>query len=153
MASVTHHPITGAVADWLDRFARCVRDGDMAAGREMFACEVVGFGSWTVAAVGLETLVRDQWSQVWPRTRGFRFDLDGGTVFEQPGPEGAGLFVVAVPWSSQGVRENGPAFERRGRATIVLRRSHPERALLAHHTHFSLNPPGTLDGSVTSKKT
>jgi ketosteroid isomerase-like protein len=124
---------------WLERFAACVRARDYDAGRELFADDVVGFGTYTPYAEGLDELVENQWKPVWSATRDFHFDLAGARV-EIRGE----LAWVATEWSSTGIGPTGQTFERRGRVTIVLRRD--PAGWRAVHTHLSHNPNATLDG-------
>jgi ketosteroid isomerase-like protein len=127
---------------WLEEFATCVRNRDIAAGRELFATEVRSFGSRVEQVENVEELVKRQWSRVWFDTRGFRFHEE--TVREVRSRDGDLVCVFAV-WSSEGVGEGGRSFLRRGRCTIVLRReaAHPV-GYVAVHTHFSKTPPDEL---------
>jgi len=136
------------VVDWLERFARHVRERDFDRGSTMFHRDVIGYGTWTPTAVGLDALIDEQWRPVWQRTTGFRFDTETASVIRHDGADGTELRVVTSRWASCGEPTNGHAepFERRGRATIVLRRDTPDAPLLALHTHFSLDPNATLDG-------
>src|SRR2546428_4729530 len=61
---------------WLRVFEAAVRARDFAAGRTMVAEDAVAFGTWARAVVGLDNIVREQWQNVWPRIRDFRFDAD-----------------------------------------------------------------------------
>ena len=45
------------IQTWLRWFAQCVRKRDMDEGRAMFAPGVVGFGTWTPRAKGLDALI------------------------------------------------------------------------------------------------
>ena len=127
------------VEQWLERFAACVRARDYDAGRKLFAHDVVGFGTYTPFAEGLDKLVENQWKPVWSATRDFRFDVAGARI-EVRGE----LAWAAANWSSTGIGPGGETFERRGRATIVLRRDCD--GWRAVHTHLSHNPNATLDG-------
>jgi ketosteroid isomerase-like protein len=129
-------PVPGSASEilaWLDRFAAAVRAVDLTAGRAMFAPEVIAFGTVGARLVGREDLVDRQWRQIWPITRGFRYDLERVHC----GASGE-LAWAAAPWTSQGLRD-GVAFDRRGRASFVLRREGD--AWLAIHSHHSLDPP------------
>ena len=121
------------VLAWLDRFAAAVRAVDLSAGRALFAPEVVAFGTVGEMLVGREELVERQWLQIWPVTRGFRYDLNRAHC----GFSGE-LAWAAAPWASQGLRDGVP-FDRRGRASFVLRREGD--LWLAIHSHHSLAPP------------
>jgi len=110
----------------------CVRRCRFEAARDLFASDVVGFGTSTVLARGRDALEERQWRRVWQHTRGFAFSLEQMRCFG--GPEG---LCVATTWESVGVRADGSTFPRSGRATLVL--AGGER-LKAVHSHFSLDP-------------
>ena len=97
----------------------------------MFAPDVVAFGSLTEVMVGLDSLIEEQWSQIWPNTRDFSFDSPLLLSIED------NLCVVVAEWGSQG-RLADRHYERRGRATLVLRRE--ASGLLCLHSHFSMVP-------------
>jgi len=118
---------------WLEEFAAAVRAADYAGGAALFDPDALGFGTVAERAQGLETLMREQWRQVWGSTEGFRFDLAGARI-EVEGD----LAYAATGWSSTGFLADGAPFPRSGRATIVLRRR--ADGLRAVHTHFSLSP-------------
>ena len=59
---------------WLQTFEAAVRARDFAGGRTLFATDAVAFGTWARAVAGLDSIVREQWENVWPRIRGFRFE-------------------------------------------------------------------------------
>ena len=140
LSAVQSNRCPSVVRDWLDRFAKCVRDRDFAGGRTMFAEDVTSFGTWTERMDGLDTLIARQWHNVWPRTCGFRFDLDDAVGNESPDGQSA---WVAATWTSNAIGDDGtPAFLRSGRATFVFRRQ--QGLLVAAHSHFSLDPVGQL---------
>src|SRR6185295_9491994 len=60
--------------DWLSTFEAACRGQDFAAGRRLFAPDAVAFGTYATAVHGLDNIEREQWRQIWPRIRGFRFD-------------------------------------------------------------------------------
>ena len=121
------------VRAWLAEMERCVGDEDFARCRAIFAPDVVAFGSLGERLVGLDTLERDQWRRVWPRIRGFRFDLErldwGG---------GEPVMWLTCPWSSEGTRDDGTRFARPGRMTAVLERR--DGVWVSVHTHHSVIP-------------
>ena len=122
-----------AIHDWFVGFGACVRRGDLVGGEAFFDRGVVAFGTKADVVAGLDNLVAQQWSGVWPNIADFAFRLDQLHV------DGQGdLAWAVVPWTSTGFDESGSPFDRPGRATIVLRR-HGDR-WLAIHSHFSLNP-------------
>src|SRR5262245_42555419 len=109
-------PADASVYAWLADFAAVVRARDFAAGRRFFADDAVAFGTWARAVRGLDHFEREQWRQVWPRIRGFRFDAD-------PVVQGGGdLAWVASTWTSEATGPDGRLFERTGRATLILER-------------------------------
>ncbi|MFI5426709.1 YybH family protein [Aeromicrobium sp. UC242_57] len=125
-------PLT-ATREWLASFAAAVRARDFAAGRELCAPEVEGFGTVTGRYVGLVDLEADQWRSVWPRTRDFAFDLERATVWTV-GDQSTAI----VEWSSQGIDPDGSTHPRSGRATVVVQ--HDADRTVAVHTHFSMTP-------------
>jgi ketosteroid isomerase-like protein len=127
------------VAEWLETFARCVRERDMTAARTLFAPSVHAFGTHVERLDGLDDLMARQWRHVWARTRGFRF-LDAPIV-TQASDDGS-LVCVQALWASEGVHSDGRTFDRGGRCTIVLRAT--SAGWVAVHTHFSRTPDGTL---------
>jgi len=125
---------TGMVREWLTEMQACVRAVDYARGEDLFALDVVGFGTFEGMAKGRPVLRAAQWSQIWPTIRDFTFRLDD----LHAGSEGD-LAWGACPWDSTGRRADGSAFNRPGRMTVILERR--AGRWLAVHTHFSLFPP------------
>ncbi len=124
---------------WMDAFAACVRTRDFEGGRKLFAPDAHGFGTVVRTAGSRAKLETGQWRWVWPRTSGFRFERRGSRVERDAG----GLFaVVMATWKA--CNQAAPkrmVFDRRGRATIFLRRESPDTPWVARHTHFSFDPP------------
>lgn len=120
-----------AVDAWLDAFAACVRTGEMASARRLFAEDATGFGTVAASYDSLDDLVATQWSDVWPRTADFTFDAVHGHW------QDADLAVVAATWSSTGTDTGSPR-HRTGRVTLVLERR--DAGLVAVHSHFSMTP-------------
>src|SRR5437660_1441025 len=67
-------PSAGTPQEWLRTFEAVVRARDFAGGRELFATDAMAFGTWARAVAGLDNIVREQWQNVWPRIRDFRFE-------------------------------------------------------------------------------
>lgn len=126
--------ISAAVREWLDRFAVCVREVDYAAARPFWHPDIVIFGTYQELMKSLSAWTERQWDNVWPRTAEFRFDLANTMVMAAP--DGA-MAVAIAPWTSTGFHEDGTAFDRPGRATIVLARQ-PDGRWLGVHSHMSL---------------
>jgi ketosteroid isomerase-like protein len=137
MAAAALRAMTAAVADWLEAFARCVRVRDVEAARALVAPEVRGFGTRVEYADGRDDLESRQWAVLWPRIRDFRF-LAAPRIVEQS--DDGSLLGVAVLWESGPLDGDGPT--RRGRCTVLLRRTDDGR-YVALHTHFSESPRAT----------
>ncbi|HEV8437987.1 MAG TPA: nuclear transport factor 2 family protein [Methylomirabilota bacterium] len=117
---------------WLREFETTCRERDFAAGRRMFATDAVAFGTYASAVRGLDNIEREQWRNVWPRIREFRFE-------ERPIIQGAGdVAWIAAQWSTTATAPDGRAFSRPGRGTFVLQRR--DGRWLCVHSHFSLLP-------------
>lgn len=117
---------------WLREFEAAVRDCNFAAGRTMFAEDAVAFGTWARAVAGLDNIMREQWHNVWPRIRDFRFDADARVR-----TSGDSAWIAAG-WQTQATGPDGRSFTRPGRGTFVLERR--AGRWLAVHSHFSLLP-------------
>jgi ketosteroid isomerase-like protein len=120
---------------WLESFAECVRRVDAESARPLFAASLRAFGTRVFCAEGQEAVEQQQWRYIWPRTRDFAFETESLEGWLSADASQASL---AVPWRSTGFDAEGRAFERRGRATIVLVRAGADWQ--AHHTHFSVDP-------------
>ena len=131
---------TDGVRSWLSEMQRCVRALDYERARTIFLPEVIGFGTWSGVLDGLDSLVADQWSRVWPHIRDFTFRLD---ELRAGVAAGGDLAWVACPWDSLGRRPDGTTFPRPGRVTVAFARSGDR--WLARHTHFSLYPTAPAD--------
>ena len=119
------------IDEWSDLFAKCVRERDYATARGLVSQHVYSFGTVACVAVGRGDLEFNQWCVVWPSTHGFKWTER--MTFEL-GQRSDDDILLAARWSSY----RGEV-ERRGRATIVLRRT--DNGLLeAIHTHFSEDP-------------
>lgn len=126
-----------SVRDWVAAWGAEVAAVELTAARARFDDDVVGFGTYAEVVRGIDALHDDQWSKVWPTIADFRFLVDEMATLVSPD----GLQAVAVvPWTSTGFDAAGAAFDRPGRATIVLRRADAESAWSGVHTHFSLVP-------------
>ncbi|MBC8041621.1 MAG: nuclear transport factor 2 family protein [Opitutaceae bacterium] len=130
--------VRGPINAWLDAFSACVRARDYEGARKLFSRDAHGFGTVVKAAGTRARLERMQWVKVWPMTAGFRFEWSGARMTVSA--DGS-LAVIMVTWKAC----NHPSpkrlvFDRHGRATVVLRRTGPDKPWLAEHTHFSFDP-------------
>lgn len=131
------NPTTDAAADvsaWMQRWQELINGGDIETARPMFDTTVVAYGSLTAVMEGRDELIAGQWSRMWPRLRDFAFDFNRMYIL---GDSADSIVAVAVPWTSLGRKGNG-WYDRRGRCTLVLRRSGDE--LRCVHSHFSMEP-------------
>ena len=119
---------------WLDEFASFVREVDYASARPLFHPQVLAFGTHRDVIPGIEAWIATQWDAVWPRTADFRFDRPHVRILVAA--DGSMACIVA-PWTSTGFHEDGTAFERPGRATMIFNRF--ADAWLCTHSHMSLN--------------
>jgi ketosteroid isomerase-like protein len=119
--------------DFLLEMQACVRAVDFARARPLFAEEVVAFGTFAAVIAGRDRLEHEQWRNVWSKIRDFTFRLD---ELHCLGSDRA--LCVIVPWDSAGFGADGQAFNRPGRATLLLE-PRGER-WVATHSHFSLAP-------------
>jgi ketosteroid isomerase-like protein len=131
-----------AIREWFQMLERCVQQVDYQTARGLFAPDVLSFGTRADVVSGLDALVTNQWSGIWPHIRDFTFTLEQlhcGTAGD--------LAWGIVPWTSTGFHPDGRSFPRPGRATVIFERRHGD--WLAVHTHFSLFPgtPPTTHGS------
>src|SRR5262249_31414594 len=62
------------VVHWLRGFEAACRERDFASGRALFAEDAVAFGTWATRVMGLGNIEHEQWRNVWPRIREFRFE-------------------------------------------------------------------------------
>ena len=131
---------------WLDDFALAVREVDYDAGQQLFAPDVVGFGTVGVLLSGRDTLMAAQWKRVWGVTSGFCFDMDQVTTRIH-----GDVAWILVPWASRTGRADRGPLDRKGRATYILQRRGGN--WLAVHTHHSLDPSGCSPGTFGRRKT
>lgn len=131
MGAITNDRVTTWLTHWADHINR----RDYSGARALFSPTCGGFGTVANRTEGLDDLIERQWQRVWGRTRGFAFLNDEVRLIH-----GEDMAVAAVEWISKGLDPalDDTPFERRGRATIVLRDE--GGALVCHHTHFSISP-------------
>ena len=122
-----------AVTEWFKRLSRNCAAVDYDSTRQIFADDVVSFGTKADVVSGLDYLQRNQWSGIWPFIRDFKIDL---STIHAEGDERMAWGVAT--WTSTGFNESGTSFFRPGRATTILERRGGR--WVSVHTHFSLNP-------------
>src|SRR4051812_44863297 len=135
---------------WLERFAGYVREVDYAAARPLFHSDVLAFGTHRDTISGLASWQTTQWDNVWPKTSNFRFDTNATRILISADST---MATVIAPWTSTGYHQDGSAFERPGRATMVFNKI--DCAWLCTHSHMSLTrgvpQPSYGDRPVKSK--
>lgn len=123
------------VRQWFARLADCVQAVDYEAAYPLFADDLVAFGTFNDFVTERPVVVREQWQNVWPTIRNFRWRLDGVQALvarDRLSAVGLGIF------DSDGFKEDGTRFDRRGRATVALARTNLGDPWVAIHTHMSL---------------
>lgn len=122
---------------WFDEWGGYVAAVDFDAARALFHPEVVGFGTYMEYVRGLDELERRQWRSIWGTISGFHFATD--RLICGASSDGRQAWGI-VPWTSTGYHEDGSAYERPGRATVLFVRDDAGARWLAIHTHISLAP-------------
>ena len=88
---------------------------------------------WRKKAAGTEL---ESWTTRWSEIRDSLLPGIRSRVLVMASPDGE-MAVAITPWTSTGFHEDGTAFERPGRATIVLSKQ-PDGRWLGVHSHMSL---------------
>jgi ketosteroid isomerase-like protein len=138
------HDVGQAVREWFQTLERSVRRVDYPTMRHHFAPDVLSFGTRADVVSGLDALMANQWSGIWPNIRDFTIDFD-----QLHWGASGDLAWALAPWNSTGFHPDGTSFPRPGRATVIFERR--QGKWLATHTHFSLSPgtPPTTHGAKT----
>jgi ketosteroid isomerase-like protein len=120
---------------WFKRLSDCVQAVDFEAAYPLFADDLIAFGTFSDFVTERPTVVKEQWANVWPTIRNFRWRLDGVQAIVSPerlSAVGMGIF------DSDGFQEDGTRFDRPGRATVAFARGSTRDDWVAVHTHMSL---------------
>ena len=125
-----------AIKAWFDRWGAHVAAKEFEPARDLFAGEVLGFGTRMDYVEGLDALEARQWRSVWPTIEGFRHRTDD-TLQVTVSPDRLQA-VGLVLWTSTGFGRNGEPFERPGRTTAVFGRDAVGGDWRCIHTHVSL---------------
>lgn len=131
----TGNGIVDEIVTWLHKWQALINSGDLEKAKPLFADDVIAFGSLTAVMSGKADLVEQQWSSLWPRIKDFTFGYDSLHTFAD---EARRVVTAAMLWRSLGRRRDGSWYERRGRATLVLRRE--SDGYVCVHSHFSMEP-------------
>lgn len=123
------------VRAWFEALATCCRAIDYEGARDLFAEDMIAFGTFTDFMTGRELAEHKQWRNVWGTIRNFRYDLERiEAIVSRDRLMAIGLGV----WQSDGYHPNGDRFERPGRTTVGLARNRVGEPFVATHTHMSL---------------
>ena len=123
------------VRQWLQRLQLHVQSVDFVGARALFTEDMITFGSFNPFTVGREAAEAEQWRTVWGRIDHFRWRLDElRTIISGDRLTAVGMAV----FDSTGYTETGTAYDRPGRATVVLGRTAVGQEWIAQHMHVSL---------------
>ena len=122
-----------AVTQWFTLMERYCASVDYDSAEQIFAEDVVSFGTAMSIVLGRKALREGQWESIWGNINDFKMDLDN----VHAGGSGNQAWGV-VSWTSTGYDSDHKPFSRPGRATVTLERR--DGVWLAAHTHFSLSP-------------
>ena len=119
--AATASPTLEPLRDWFRTWEQYVRAVDFASARQLFDPDVASFGTHAEIVFGIDQLVAQQWSAIWPAITDFRFLVD------RLHGEITGTYAwAAVPWTSTGYHQDGTAFDRpRPRHRHFAPRRHP----------------------------
>lgn len=130
---VTTSDPVDAVRQWFALMGRYCASEDYDGAENIFAEDVVSFGTKMEIVRGRRALREGQWESIWGNITGFKMDLEN----VHGGGSGNQAWGV-VAWTSTGYDSEHKPFHRPGRATVTLERRNG--VWLAVHTHFSLYP-------------
>jgi ketosteroid isomerase-like protein len=123
------------VRQWFARLAEHVQAIDYEGARAIFADDMIAFGTFTDFMFDRASAEAQQWRNVWGTIRNFRWRLDQVQAIvsaDRLMAVGLGVF------DSDGFREDGTKFDRKGRATVSFARARIGDPWVATHTHMSL---------------
>lgn len=135
MAAAAHDEDVARIRRWFEKLSAYVQAVDFAGGRSIFAPDMIAFGTFSDFMIGREDAERQQWRNVWQHIDGFRWRLDNlQAIVSADRLTAVGMAV----FDSTGYRQDGTAYDRPGRATVVFTRRSADDDWLAQHTHMSL---------------
>ena len=120
--------------EWLQQWEKLINANDYENARPLFSPDVISFGTVAGFVSGLSELETRQWRKVWPTIKEFKF----ADPIILPTGEPAHSFVIISRWHSKGREADGGWYDRKGRATLVLRVE--GRLLRCCHSHLSMEP-------------
>jgi ketosteroid isomerase-like protein len=120
--------------EWLRQWEIAINEEDFAAARRLFSPDVISFGTLAGFMASLQELETRQWRMVWPAIRNFKFD---DPIVLPAGEHSLSALIVSL-WHSKGKAADGGWYDRKGRATLVLRLQNG--LLVCCHSHLSMDP-------------
>lgn len=126
-----------SVADFFERWGTLVGNVDFRRARDLYAEDVIAFGSLGKTMTSRDALEAEQWRAVWPTLADYRHDLSTLEVIVSPDRLMAMGAVIA---RSIGVHKDGSHFARPVRVTATLMRETVDAPWFMTHTHVSLVP-------------
>ena len=126
-----------SVAEFFRLWGELVEAVDFKRARNLYAEDVIAFGSLGKMLTSLEALEREQWRAVWPTLAAYTHDL--GTLEVVISPDRL-MAMGAVIARTTGIHKDGSHFERPVRVTATLMRETVGAPWRATHTHVSLTP-------------
>ncbi len=120
--------------DWLKRWERLINAADFVGARGLFVETVVSFGTFADVLNGLDELESRQWRVIWPSIADFTFDEPKVLAFE----DAPGIAGIVALWHSRGRTKDGGWYQRKGRATLILKDG--IEGLRCIHSHLSMEP-------------
>ncbi len=96
-----------SVRRWFKQLSDCVQAVDFERAYPLFADDLVAFGTFSDFVTERPTVVKEQWSNVWPTIRNFRWRLDGVRAIVSPDRLSAiGMTVWFASQASRRYRSN-----------------------------------------------
>jgi ketosteroid isomerase-like protein len=132
-----HDDDVALIRRWFQKLQLCIQTVDFVGSRSLFADDIITFGTFSAFTLGRAATEQEQWRHVWGHIDQFRWRLDNlRTLVSGDQLTAVGMAV----FESTGYSEGGKAFDRPGRATMVLGRRAVGEEWVAQHTHVSLFP-------------
>jgi ketosteroid isomerase-like protein len=132
--STVHPDDMAGVRAWFETLAAHVREVDFIGARPIFAPDMIAFGTFTDFMTGRDAAETQQWRNVWPHIDKFRWRPDIKAIVSPDRLQAVGMGI----FDSTGYLQDGTAYDRPGRATVVFVRASAGAPWLAQHTHLSL---------------
>lgn len=127
----------GSIAEFFERWGALVGNVDFKRARELYAEDVIAFGSLGKMTTSREALEAEQWRAVWPTLADYTHDLSTLEVIVSPDRLMAMGAVIA---RTVGIHKDGTHFDRPVRVTATLMREAVGAPWFMTHTHVSLVP-------------